>query len=70
MAALNCMIAKAMTRAKYFCSAYESIHQHYALSVPVYTHFTSPIRRYADIMVHHLLAASLGKKYLLKLYSI
>lgn len=51
---LNMLCAKPMTRAKYFCAfgCDDDDFHHYALNVPLYTHFTSPIRRYADIMVH------------------
>lgn len=50
--------------ALYFCTGVledETLFRHYALNVPFYTHFTSPIRRYADIIVHRLLSASLGE---------
>ncbi|CAG9801407.1 unnamed protein product [Chironomus riparius] len=62
-AAINHMVSKTMTRAKYFCSFMAESPDafwHYALSTPIYTHFTSPIRRYADILVHRVLNAALN----------
>jgi protein SSD1 len=52
-----------MQRAKYFVVAGklpEEQFSHYALNVPLYTHFTSPIRRYADIIVHRQLQSALA----------
>lgn len=35
---------------------------HFALNLPYYTHFTSPIRRYSDIMVHRMVIKILKHK--------
>ena len=58
------LLVKSMQRAKYFVAGKLSEEQfrHYALNVPLYTHFTSPIRRYADIVVHRQLQSALANE--------
>ncbi|KAF0692787.1 Aste57867_16162 [Aphanomyces stellatus] len=54
-------LTKPMTTAEYIIAeTLTDEHRHYALNLPYYTHFTSPIRRYADVLVHRLLEASLA----------
>ncbi|MEA1877087.1 MAG: ribonuclease R [Bacteroidota bacterium] len=48
---LESLAIRTMAKAKYSCKNIG----HYGLAFPFYTHFTSPIRRYPDLMVHRLL---------------
>jgi len=52
LGALELLALRAMAKA---CYSTDNIG-HYGLAFPFYTHFTSPIRRYPDMMVHRLLA--------------
>ncbi|XP_050007738.1 DIS3-like exonuclease 1 [Alexandromys fortis] len=60
---LRSMATQAMSNALYFStgSCAEEEFQHYGLALDKYTHFTSPIRRYSDIVVHRLLMAAISK---------
>ena len=59
---LRMLATRAMVKALY-CSTGslepEQLH-HYGLALDLYTHFTSPIRRYSDLIVHRQLLLALG----------
>lgn len=61
---LRMIATRCMTPALYFCSGVLdpqlTSFNHFGLAADLYTHFTSPIRRYADLLVHRFLAAAIG----------
>ncbi|KAJ5620457.1 hypothetical protein N7510_004441 [Penicillium lagena] len=59
---METLLSKAMQRAKYYVGGTigDEHRHHYTLNVPVYTHFTNPSRRYADILVHRQLESILS----------
>ncbi len=57
---LSYLMLRSLKQARYS----EENAGHFALAAPSYTHFTSPIRRYPDLIVHRILAAHLdGRVY-------
>lgn len=54
---INSLLLRAMRQARYAAA----LHAHFGLASEHYTHFTSPIRRYPDLVVHRLVKATLQK---------
>lgn len=55
---VSTLLLRAMKRAVYR----QDCEPHYGLASDAYTHFTSPIRRYPDLVVHRMLKAQLTRR--------
>ncbi|KAI8379477.1 uncharacterized protein BYT42DRAFT_568944 [Radiomyces spectabilis] len=59
---VSVLILKTMPSPKYFCTGAVDIlkYSHFALNLPLFTHFTAPSRRFVDLIVHRQLEAALN----------
>lgn len=59
---METLLVKSMQRAKYYVAGKVEDEQrnHYVYNLPLYTHFTNPLRRYADIIVQRQLESVLS----------
>ncbi|EGV63824.1 RNB-domain-containing protein, partial [Yamadazyma tenuis ATCC 10573] len=59
------LLYKCMTRGRYYIAGKQDpdSYSHYYFNLPLYTHFTSPLRRYADIVVHRQLKSLITDEY-------
>ncbi|CEP12621.1 hypothetical protein [Parasitella parasitica] len=63
---VSILVLKTMQPPRYFCTGTFDImkYSHFATGVPLFTHFTAPLRRYADIVVHRQLESAItGDKH-------
>lgn len=58
------LLYKCMSRGKYYVAGKQDpdTYGHYYFNIPLYTHFTAPLRRYADIIVHRQLRSVLHRQ--------
>ncbi len=56
---INYLMLRAMKQARYA----KRLSPHFGLASDCYTHFTSPIRRYTDLVVHHFVKSALKHKF-------
>ncbi|KAI9031906.1 hypothetical protein CLU79DRAFT_831148 [Phycomyces nitens] len=59
---VSVLVLKTLQSPSYFCAGALDIskYAHYALDMPLFTHFTAPSRRFSDLLVHRQLEAALG----------